>query len=760
MLPTERNLVREGHFPRERAVGVPAISSSYFPSAERNDLYDILNRLWRHRKLVLALTIAFGFAATFIAVNMPSHYVAEARVLVGVPEPRIYKLEPYMTDPTSETDRIQSESFIVQSRDLAKQVIERLHLQDNPEINTSLDHSRSVMSYLSPSQYIPSGLVSWLRQKPTQTNTPPPAQGPQDDQMNRMIDNLQGMVDASVLGRSNVLSIQADSQDPNTAAAIANTLADVYLQQQRGDKIDTSNRIEKYLQDRIAELRQQVEKSEQAVEDYRQKNGLFKGENANVTSQQLTELNTQLITAQTAKAEADAKLNEAMNVRKGGMQGDSLPEVLSSPVIQSLKQQETEAERKLAELKASYGEQHPKIINAKAEVADIHRKIQTEVNRAIESLRLQARTAGARYAALRQDFDHTQGQMGSVNEKSIRLTALEREASVDRNLLEAVLSRAKEALGQENLHQPDAKLVSAAAPPGGPSHPPKGLIVFLGTLGGLLAGAMSALLRESADRTFRRSDQIEKLTGLPVLSMVPNFKGSMQPTVHVLRNQVSHYSEALRKIYIALELSESEQDVRTVIFASSTPAEGKSMMVASLGRLLASNGKRIMLIDCDWRAPNLHRLFRCPNKGGLAALLTNEEIGLDEIVYNDALSGLDLMPAGNWNPQSLHMLTSERMRLVLKTFAKNYDLVILDTPPVLVGPEVLSLARMVDKVAFAVRWGHTRREVALEALKQLLDARADVAGAVLSRVDPKRYRQYGYGRMNYQYPRPALTGLR
>jgi len=217
------------------------------------------------------------------------------------------------------------------------------------------------------------------------------------------------------------------------------------------------------------------------------------------------------------------------------------------------------------------------------------------------------------------------------------------------------------------------------------------LLLFLGTLGGVLMGIVVAMVRDSADHTFRRRDQIEGATGLPVIAMVPALLGRTSPTAHVLRNPMSPFSEALRKIFVGLELSDPENPPKTVMFSSAMPAEGKSVLAASLGRLLASNGKRVLLIDCDWRCPSLHRPFRLANKGGLAALLTDGQANLDEIVVNDALSGVDVIVAGHWEPQNIHMLTSERMRLALKTFAKNYDLVILDSPPVLVGAEVLSL---------------------------------------------------------------------
>ena len=266
-----------------------------------------------------------------------------------------------------------------------------------------------------------------------------------------------------------------------------------------------------------------------------------------------------------------------------------------------------------------------------------------------------------------------------------------------------------------------------------------------------------ALLREGVDRTFRRSDQLESLTGLPVLAMVPMLRGGMTPIAHVLRKPVSPYSEALRKLHIGIELSEAAQSPKTVLFGSAVPGEGKSVLVASLGRMLASHGRRILMIDCDWRNPRLHKLFQCQNRNGLAELLCDQPESIDDCIFTDTLSGADIIPAGIFSPQAMRYLTTDRMKLILQALAPRYDMIMLDTAPVLVGAEVLTLSRMVDKVAFVVRWGDTKREAVMEALKDLVEVQADIAGLVMTRVDSKGYRKYSYGQLNYEYDRPVLA---
>ena len=713
--------------------------------AEEQSFLETLRRLWRHRLLILTTTVLVGGAAVLTAWMLPAYYVSEARVLVGVQGARLPNVDTIIADLSPDAERVQNESFVLQSRNIAAQVVDQLKLRENAEFNPDLARP-GFFTRANLEQYLPASAQAWLdEQLPVRTDAK--SSGSSDD---LMIDSLLGHVDVSTLGRSHVLSVKVESRNPATAAQVANALAERYLEYQRRDKIEQMDRVDKFLLGRITELRDQVRKSDQAVEDYRRTYGLYKSgtqgvSGGGVTGQQLTELNTQLLAAQTAKAEADSRLKEAQEMRKGGLGSETVPEVLRSPVIAMLKQQLSDAERKAAELRASYGPRHPQMLNAQSEVGSIQARMNSEVAKVVEGLAREARGADARYEALARNFETLKGQMGSVNDRSIQLEALERDAIVNRNLLEAMLLRAKQSTGAEDILQANAKLVSPAAPAQAPAYPPKALIALLGVAGGLMLGISMALLREGGDHTFRRADQIEAATGLPVMAMVPQVPKRVQPAMQVLRQPTSAYSEALRRLHIGVELSESASSPKTILISSATPAEGKSVMVASLGRLLASNGKRVLLIDCDWRSPRLHQIFRCSNRDGLATLLVDKESDLENTIYHDALSGVDVMPSGAWSPRSAHMLSSDRMRHLLEALEQHYEFIILDTPPALVTADVLSLSRLVEKVVFVVRWGHTRQEAVLEALKQIIDAEGDVAGVVMSRVLSKQYRQYSYG---------------
>ena len=210
-------------------------------------------------------------------------------------------------------------------------------------------------------------VAAWLRERGVDLDPPPELTAEQRE--NRLIGVLLSRLDVAMLGRSHVLSIKAEAPDASTAVAIANTFAEKYLEEQRKDKLATMDRVDRFLMDRIGELREEVRKSDQAVEDYRRANGLYKSGTGSVTTQQLSELNTQLMAAQAAKVEAQSKLKEAKALATNGAGAESVPDVLRSPLVTLLKQQLAESERRASEAAAGYGERHPALRSARAESA-------------------------------------------------------------------------------------------------------------------------------------------------------------------------------------------------------------------------------------------------------------------------------------------------------------------------------------------------------------------------------------------------------
>ena len=441
----------------------PLVPARVLSVAQPDSLSATIRRIWRHRSFVVWCTIGAALLSVVAAEMMPGNYIGEAQVLVTPPAGS--QMFQDLNQPSSSAaslngdDRVQSERYVALSRYVAQQAADELQLDRDPEFNAVLRPKG--FSFPSLSDLIPAAWRNAIAgPEPAPASTPADAGGnPADVTKQRVVDALMSKIDVSVLGRSDVLDITARAHDPNKAARIANAMANAYLAISQSQKSDSTGKVESYMDDRIAKLRQQVETAEKAVEDYRGQNGLYVGETSGLTSQRVTEMNTQLTAAETDKAQADAKLEEALAVQRQGLTGESVPDVLASPLIQALKERLVESQRDLAQVSASYGDKHPKVLEARAQIRDIQRKIQAEVDGVIAGLRQEDRIASAHVAALTKGFDDTQRHLGGVNEKQIRLEALERDATVYRGLLESMLTHQKEISWQRELEQTDARII-------------------------------------------------------------------------------------------------------------------------------------------------------------------------------------------------------------------------------------------------------------------------------------------------------------
>lgn len=260
--------------------------------------------------------------------------------------------------------------------------------------------------------------------------------------------------------------------------------------------------------------------------------------------------------------------------------------------------------------------------------------------------------------------------------------------------------------------------------------PAAGLLVGLT----VLAAGLLLFRRRRTPRHFKGTDDVEATTDLPVLAELPELTDAGQALAQVLREPDGMLATRLRALHAQLLATSDGDGPRTVALTSAEAGEGRSLLTVMLGRFLASQGHRVLLIDADWCRPAQHTLLRTPITPGLSDLLGPRPPGLDEAVRSDPVSGLDLITAGGGRLGARKLL-GQPMKRLLATLSDGYELVLLDLPPILAATDVLLLSRMVDRILFAIRWQHTRRSRAMGALARLRKARGPVAGIVLTRRD-------------------------
>ena len=688
------------------------------PATDDVGLPEIFAVLRRRLWVIIAVMLPALVLAGIALVSLTPRYTAEVLLMI---EPdgsqNIVSLESVVAGLSGDAESVQSEAYVLNSRALADRVIQQLSLDRDPEFNSALIDGQpgddSAVTYSS------------------------------------VIDRFQDRLEVLPLENSRVIALRFSSVSPEKAAEIANTLAQEYLNSRLETKFELTQRATTWLGRRIDELRGRLAEAERAVEQSRGDFGLLEGDGVTLAAQELVELNTQLVMARSQRAEAQVQLQEVERALRSRGGASSVSDVLNSPLIQRLREQQAEVERRVAELSSELGDKHPRMIQLRAEAADLEQRIGGEIDKIVAGLRNKLNVARARESSIAQSLDEMKTRVNAANQDDIELRSLEREAEANRSLLDTLLARQKETLSQEDLNfqQPDASIFSPADVPSEPSFPQPALVIGLAFVGSGVIGLVLVLILELLDGGFRSGEQFEQATSVPSIGFVPmTTKPNEYQSLpgYVAGRPASAFGESMRTLNWSLKLAFPDAPPRTVLITSSLPGEGKTTIAASMATSQSKAGQRVVLIDADIRRPGCHSIAGVSREPGLTNLLAGEST-LDEVLATSEWSGLQVIPAGMPSPHAPNLLGSQKMADLLEQLADRFDLVVIDSPPLLAAADARILSRLADATVMVVRWGKTRRAVVKLAARQLQSAGAQLAGGLISMVDVRRNAKYSYG---------------
>jgi len=728
---------------------VQALSTTVEEEGSLN-MRDLLMTLWR-RKLVIMGTalIITGFAVLMVMQIVPL-YIAEASLVIEPPQTNVIDIESVTPGLSTDWFTQETQAAILGSRVLAEKVVDRLGLVNDPAFNPALrTPEKSFVERLELSSLLPESWQTAISDEVVDPAKTVSALEQRRKLREQVTDAYLGQLSIEPSDSSRVIYVRVTSPDPKSAAKLANTAAQVYIDDQVASKSEQTELANAWLQDRAVELKNRVEASARSMETHRRKSGLADVNGSSLLSQQMSELNSQLISTRAVRAESEARYAQLQNLLEIEDGVASAAAVLQSPLIQNLRSQEAEVVRKIAEYKTQLRDAHPTMILARNELKDLSSKIESEVRKIVLNQGGELKIAQLRVTNLEGEIARLQTRIDSQTDAEITLAALETELEANGKLYDTILSRLKETGVQDaSLVQADARIISYATVPAGPTFPRKRMIVSTAFIASTFLGILIVMLLEQLDSGFRSRDQIEAATGVTVLGMVPRLRsgwfGSAEPHDDILDRPNTVLGESFRTLRTALLLSNVDDPPRTVLVTSSVPGEGKSTTALSLARTAAKADQNCLIIDADLRHPSLHRAFGVENDIGLIDYLSTDT-PLEEIIQIDFRSGAHYILAGQAVPHTTDLLGSVKMRALIAALREIYDLVVIDTPPVLALSDTLVLLRSVDKTVFLVQWEKTRRETVIAGLRQVLDAGADLAGIVLAQVDLKRQAQYRYG---------------
>ena len=720
------------------------------------DIRALLTTLWRRKWVIVNVTVFFTVLALLILVQLTPRYTANALMAIESRKNSTVDLEAVLSGMSTDVAAIKTEIDVLKSRRLASKLVDQLNLIKDPEFNSELVTKRSLLSFLNPFHYLPQAWSDAILGKKIDTRS---EQQKAEATKSKVVDIVLSKLSVSNPARSYSMQLSFESTDPVKAARIVNALADLYLTDQLEVKFEATQRANDWLNVRVAELRNNVREAEQAAQRYREKNQLIRSSaNGTVAEQQLAQINSQLVDARTDLARAEARRDQAIATELSGGANSALLEVLQSSLIQRLKEQQSEVQRKRAELATRYGPKHPKMINITAELSNIANKIETEIERIVAGVKGEAEIAAIRVKSLESNLQKLKTENFEASRALVRMRELEREAQAGRVLLETFMARFKETTSQNGLQQADARIISRADVPTEPSFPKKKLTLILVIFASAGLGVGLVFLLEALDNGYRTFDQVRRdlsLRGLGMIPLIGNAKLKGVGPEEYLRNKpTSSFAEAHRNIHAALMFSGLEDDAKKILaVTSSVPGEGKSTASLCMAQILGRTGLKVLIIEGDMRRPVLrHRMNLDPRKyASINDILDpKEETSADLDMYTDELSGVRYLWADKHDdPQSL--FNSGKFKQFLEQARQQFDLVLIDTPPVMAVSDVLVISKQVDAILFAVQWEKTPRSIVKSAMEQLRNTNARVAGVVLTQVDVKRHQGYGYGDQGYYY---------
>jgi succinoglycan biosynthesis transport protein ExoP len=649
-------------------VGVQTDGRSGSTAGGEVDLGALGGALWRKKFLIAGLTLLTA-AIAFAAVNfITPRYKSEARVLIETRENIFFRPDAEKATErgtTVDQEAVTSQVQLILSRDLAREVIKKLKLGERPEFDPVLGGPSLPRTLLSLA-----GIVK-----------DPMEMTPEERVFKTYYDRLS----AFQVEKSRVIAIEFESQDPELAAQVANAVAEGYLVLQQTARQEQTRAAGTWLSGEIERLRARVAEAEAKVEQYRSKTNLFVGNNNTMLSnQQLGDVNAQLATARAQKSDAEAKARLIRDALKAGTPVE-FSEIINSELMRRLSEQHVTLRAQLAEQSSTLMDQHPRIKELRAQVADLERQMRAEADRLARSFENDARLSSAKVDGISAGLDLLKRQAASTNEQDVQLRALERDAKSQRDLLESYLAKYREATARDSIGaaSPDARIISSAAVSNTPSWPKKlptilvaALAMFALSSGFILSGELlSALPTQPATIATPGSADVAADRSRELAAAVRAIESARAP-------QAAVPLEAIEGL--ARELGGAGEGARRITVIGAVRNVGTTTTAIALARSLAQQA-RVVLVDLALGAPHLSRIASDPSAPGLAELVQGSA-SFGQIITRDRYSRVHLIMAGQGTlgapiegqVDAAAIMTSQRLSITIEALGRSYDHVIID----------------------------------------------------------------------------------
>ena len=553
-------------------------------------------------------------------------------------------------------------------------------------------------------------------------------------------------VGVELLGRSRLIQVTFSHGDAEFAAAGANALADAYVNVQRDEQVAIGNDALQWMVEQAATLREKSSAADEAVEAFRRDSGLLQSGGSRLIEQKITETQAQLTEAELESIALGSKV-QSIEAALRNNNPLAVTEIADAEPVQNLRAQITGFNAELADLEATYGQNHPLLVAKKEQISLSQRSLDNAIENIVAGFRNQSTGAQQRVVALRQVLQQQEQELADANLRGVELRDLEKEARIGNEVLEGFLGRLQQVAAREDVRaQPnELRVVSRAEIPSNPSGPPRTLLGLVCLVGGFLVSSSAAMLREASRRVVRDPDDLKAIAPNTGVWVIPRREGgSRRGEVDNLHHLITakpyaHFSASVRNAY-RQTVATIPDDQHTVMLTSAQPGDGKTTMSLCFAEVVANTGRSVVLVDTDFRRPKIHVHTALGRIAGLSDWLEGTEPlrckrPQGSEFYTITAGSGELTHPDRWNTQTI--------RELLDTLRGRFDTVILDTPPVAALADPFLVAAESSMVLFVTRWQHTKLNYVRDLIKPLAE-RTPRVEIILTDVDIKGAASQGY----------------
>ena len=697
------------------------------------DITDYLRMVWQWRyaaaavfALVMAGAVVYAFTATPI-------YQARAQLLIEPESPNVLEFKQVVEEQTGKVDYYATQLQILRSRTLARATLDRLKLWQHPEFKAQEDLFSRVGSRVR------------AQSEPTTANTGENAAGESIGELQAIGRFLQRL-SVEPIRTTRLVNIYFSSADPKLSADVVNTLVNAYIERSMDLKLTTSAEALTWLNEQLSQHRADVDKEEHFLQQFRDRNDSVTLEGRqNIVAQRLGDLNAAGTRAKTERIAKETAFEQLQRF-DDSVDVTQIPDGVLRPAVDELRMELVRLQHEEAHLAAQLGDRHPDLVTARLAVKDMDRRVRDEIARQRDTAQAEVAAARTREQRLSEAFEAQKAEVLGLDRKAIEYGALQREASSNRQMLESLLQRANEMSVSRNLKTSNIRIVDEASTPLSSVFPRRRVILGVAAFVGITFGLGTALLLGYADTRLRSPEEVRRQLDMPVLGSVPSLpRRVFQNAQPLLARGVSdEFAEALRIVRTNVALDRDSSGPQILLVTSTASGEGKTLIATNLAVALAHARQRVLLIDGDMRRPCLHEAFDLPQAPGLSELFRDSTIAATA-VRDSSVPGLKILTAGTEPLNPADILGFDPIARISDMLGRDFDWIVIDSPPVGDVTDACLFAGGATRVLFVVAGDRVTRADARAAVDRLVAADASFAGAVLSRVSPRRH-GYSYAR--------------